>query len=144
MEAKRAQRVAEAINRAADRAEAQVNAQARKDKAASKQRQQVHETAKAEQQRKQKVSERHFKERSPGLCYPVRQVAAALKLSCLRSTAIAWISGLLARMIRYNRACTQLLIEHMRWGLCRRRSCLRLKRGISGCPKWAAWSSFRA
>ena len=48
--------MAEAISRAADRAEAQINSQARKDKAASKQRQQEQEAGKAEQQRQKKVS----------------------------------------------------------------------------------------
>ncbi|CAL5224634.1 g7352 [Coccomyxa viridis] len=57
VDAKQAQRMAEAINRAADRAEAQLNSQARKDKAASKQRQQEHEAAKAEQQRQKKEKE---------------------------------------------------------------------------------------
>ena len=56
VDAKQAQRMAEAITRAADRAEALINSQARKDKAASKQRQQEQEAAKAEQQRQKKVS----------------------------------------------------------------------------------------
>ena len=56
VDAKQAQRMAEAITRAADRAEAQITSQARKDKAASKQRQEEQETAKAEQQRQKKVS----------------------------------------------------------------------------------------
>ena len=56
VDAKQAQRMAEAITRAADRAEAQINSQARKDKAASKQRQEEQETAKAEQQRQKRVS----------------------------------------------------------------------------------------
>lgn len=56
MDAKQAQRAAEAINRAADRAEAQISAQAQKDKASSKQRQQQQEVAKAEQKQQQKVS----------------------------------------------------------------------------------------
>ena len=47
--------MADAINKAADRAEAQISAQARKDKAASKQRLQQQEAAKAEQQQQQKV-----------------------------------------------------------------------------------------
>ena len=52
---KRVQRMADAINKAADRAEAQISAQARKDKAASKQRLEQQEAAKAEQQKQQKV-----------------------------------------------------------------------------------------
>jgi len=47
--------MADAINKAADRAEAQISAQARKDKAASKQRLEQQEAAKAEQQKQQKV-----------------------------------------------------------------------------------------
>ena len=55
VDAKQAQRAAEAIHRAADRAEAQISAQAQKDRAASKQRQQQQEAAKAEQKQQQKV-----------------------------------------------------------------------------------------
>lgn len=56
VDAKQAQRMAEAITRAADRAEAQINSQARKDKVASKQRQQEQEAAKTEQQRQTRVN----------------------------------------------------------------------------------------
>ncbi len=75
VDAKQAQRMAEAINRAADRAEAQLNSQARKDKAASKQRQQEHEAAKAEQQRQKKVSLCHVRfllASQPDLLRPAR------------------------------------------------------------------------
>ena len=53
---KRAQRMAEAIAKAADKAEAQISAQARKDRAAAKQRQQDQDSAKAEQQKQQRVN----------------------------------------------------------------------------------------
>ncbi len=53
---KRAQRMAEAIAQAADKAEGRISAQARKDRAAAKQRQLEQDTAKAEQQKQQKVT----------------------------------------------------------------------------------------
>ena len=54
-EAKCAKRMAEAITRMADKAESQVNAHARREKAVSKEQQRQHEAAKAEQQKSQKV-----------------------------------------------------------------------------------------
>ncbi|CAK0787588.1 hypothetical protein CVIRNUC_010810 [Coccomyxa viridis] len=54
---KRAQRMAEAIAQAADKAEGRISAQARKDRAAAKQRQLEQDTAKAEQQKQQKEKE---------------------------------------------------------------------------------------
>ena len=53
---KRAQRMAEAIAKAADSAEARISAQARKDRATAQQRQQELDTAKAEQQKQQRVN----------------------------------------------------------------------------------------
>lgn len=55
VDAKQDQRTAEAIHKAADRAEAQISAQVRKQKVAEKQRQQHDEAATAELQRQQKV-----------------------------------------------------------------------------------------
>ena len=54
-EAKCAQRITEAITRMADKAELQVNAHARREKAVCKEQQRQREAAKAEQQKLRKV-----------------------------------------------------------------------------------------